>query len=54
MAKKPEHKADKAEINTHYAAVYLLDGRAVEPGQSIPDDATEEDRANLAATGYFK
>jgi predicted alpha/beta superfamily hydrolase len=52
MAKKPEPKADK--VNTHYAAVYLLDGRAVEPGQSIPEDATQEDRDNLAATGYFQ
>lgn len=54
MTKKSEaNEAKPVRVNTHYAAIYMTDGRAVEPGQPIPDDASDEDRAILEANGHF-
>jgi hypothetical protein len=42
-----------APVNLHQTAVFASYDRKIEPGEALPDDLSDEDRAALLKTGFF-
>jgi hypothetical protein len=40
-------------VNLHQTAVFASNDRKIEPGEPLPDDLSDEDRAALLKTGFF-